>query len=47
MALLLAEQDFQAAREKLIELEHRTLAAFNKLQRAVGGAGVRVVMERD
>jgi outer membrane protein TolC len=36
-ALLLAEQDLQAARARLIELQRRTSAAQIGLQRAVGG----------
>lgn len=39
-AILLAEQDLQAARAKLIELQQKTAAALYRLQRAVGGPGV-------
>jgi outer membrane protein TolC len=42
-ALILAEQDLQASRTKLIELSGRTATAFIRLQRAVGGAGVESV----
>lgn len=43
-ALILADQDLQAARAKLIELEQKTAQSFVQLQRAVGGAGVASTM---
>jgi cobalt-zinc-cadmium efflux system outer membrane protein len=39
-ALMLAEQDLQAARAKLVELQRKTAETFVRLQRAVGGPGV-------
>lgn len=41
--LILADQDLQTARAKLIELERRTAVSQSRLQRAVGGPGVSVV----
>lgn len=38
-ALILAEQEFQATRTKVIELEQKTSTALIQLERAVGGAG--------
>lgn len=38
--LILADQDLQTARAKLIELERRTAVSQSRLQRAVGGPGV-------
>jgi cobalt-zinc-cadmium efflux system outer membrane protein len=38
--LILADQDLQTARAKLIELERRTAVSHSRLQRAVGGSGV-------
>jgi len=38
-ALVLAEQELQAARARRIELERRAFAALSRLQRAVGGPG--------
>ncbi len=38
-ALILAEQDLQTSRTKLIELQQKTSLAFYRLQRAVGGPG--------
>lgn len=40
--LILADQDLQTARTKLIELECRTAVSLSRLQRAVGGPGVSV-----
>lgn len=39
-AVLLAEQDLQAAQAKLVELERRAAVLLVRLQRAVGGAGI-------
>ena len=39
-ALLVAEQDLQAARTRLVELQQKTSEAFIQLQRAAGGAGL-------
>ena len=38
--LILADQDLQAARAKLIDLQQKTSSALFRLQRAVGGPGV-------
>lgn len=43
-ALILAEQDLQASRIKLIELQHISSAAAVKLRRAVGGSGVAAIL---
>jgi cobalt-zinc-cadmium efflux system outer membrane protein len=43
-ALILADQDLQAARAKVVELEQKTAQSFVQLQRAVGGAGVASTM---
>lgn len=43
-ALILADQDLQAARAKRVELEQKTAQALVQLQRAVGGAGVAAPM---
>ncbi len=40
--LILADQDLQASRAKLIELQQKTSAALYRLQRAVGGPGAAV-----
>jgi outer membrane protein TolC len=40
--LILADQDLQTARAKLIELERRTAVSQSRLHRAVGGPGVSV-----
>ncbi len=46
-AVLLAEQDLQAAQAKLVELEERVAVSLVRLERAVGGPGVaRTVGER-
>jgi outer membrane protein, heavy metal efflux system len=39
-AVLLAEQDLQAAQGKLVELERKTAVTLVRLERAVGGAGI-------
>jgi outer membrane protein TolC len=38
--LTLADQDFQAARTKLIDLQRKTASALIRLERSVGGPGV-------
>ena len=45
--VLLAQQDAQAARAKLIELQHKASSALYRLHRAVGGPGIAAAVPSD